>query len=177
MLLGSLTSQSIDPEQVASVVLMATQVNHVHWSLKIPLMARLSAWLVKRQGIIEGYKREYGPENEPSQLLSDIISWQSSRGWKSKDGHDYWESLARLGMPALCVASTGDIMDKKDGVKALHDQLGACRKEYKKFNFTSETGYRSHYSMVLSQEAKRYVWPYILNWLESMLFDGDLKVA
>ncbi len=163
---ASLGVSAIPANHIAGAVLLGTQVGHMHWVLNMPLTARIGAWLRKRQDVIEGHLNGYGPENEPSKLVAEAVKWQTWKGWKSKEGLNYFKSLKNVTVPLLSIAPTSRMADKKSYYDKFYDAVGSKSKLLLKIPVNDEKENKLPHSLVTQQHLIEEVGKKVCDWLD-----------
>lgn len=166
VLSAALALQALPAKHIAGFVLLGAQVGHIHSVINLPLTARVGAWFLNRQSVIEGYKNGYGQENEPSRLVAEVVKWQTKKGWKSKNGTNYYKLLKTISPPLLAIAPSDVPAGKLDGYEIFFNAIGSKNKEIERIE-----GSKSHkkhpLSMLADPTLSNAIAGKILKWLES----------
>lgn len=173
---GAVARGYLKQEQIKGLAFIGSQVEKPHWVLNIPLGAMISSWVVKNKPFIEGYKHGFGPENEPGKLVSEILRWQTRRGWKGGDKFDYLGAFKNINTPAL--VATFDMPNTSNKHRnALFENLGAEQKKNEHFIFPGSGVNFTQEHMVLGKFAQEKVYPVVISWCEQVSLGGKLQVA
>lgn len=165
-LAATLGGKYLDQTQVASAVLLGSQVSRGYWPLKIPPVEWLGRLVIKRMGGLSGTRLKRGPEDEPASLAIETLRWHGLFGRFGDAEQDWWAGLREVQVPVMAVSAQGDEQDPPWACEKMLKQFGSALSEYlclgKKRGFSSDFG---HVEMLISKEAQREVWPLINQWL------------
>ena len=133
------------------------------------LLARLlyCASIARARGTVPGEPLKLGPEPESARLVRQWLGWNLRGTWRSPAGLDYLAQLARVRVPVLAVAGTGDdLLAPPDAVRDLLERFsGAQRTLLLAGREQGMSRDYTHGGMVLARTAGEEIWPRIIRWL------------
>lgn len=156
--------------QVASLVMLGSQVSQGHWLLKCPPVEWLARGVFGRSGELSGPRWRRGPESEPAGVVLESLRWHGLFGRFGEGRTDWSAGLADVQAPVLALAGDGDRQDPPAACFALAERFGG---PIRVLSLGRARGFEvdyGHVDMVVSQSAQREVWPLIAHWLAH----GDL---
>jgi len=83
--------------------------------------------------------------------------------------NDYEKHIKKLKVPILFLVGDKDYVVPLASVQAAYDQAGSKDKTLKVFNKQSTKVHWGHIDLICGKNAPRYVWPYILRWMQKRL--------
>jgi predicted alpha/beta hydrolase len=108
-----------------------------------------------------------GPEDELPGVMEQWMDWNIRGHWIGRDGTDYGQAFARLRLPLLFLAGTGDRrFAPPHACRGLHDLVGSADRLF--IEAGTHTGFSrdyGHVGLLVSRDARREVWPLLLDWL------------
>ncbi|MBV60657.1 MAG: hypothetical protein CMH65_05090 [Nevskiales bacterium] len=161
-------NEQLPGEQVAGVILLATQTQRGKRWLMPPLSTGLLA-LTRSLGRVPARLAGLGPEDEPAAAIEDSIRWtveaRRTGGWPAR--------LNALTTPVPAVASQADRVDPATGCRQLFNLIGATDKQWWLLGERlTDPGPFDHPGMVVSKAAQTHVWPRLADWIETRTADG-----
>jgi len=167
-ILAALSAGWLPKDEVCSLVSFGSQISKGEGYLKIPPLAWLLSFLLKRIGHLPAQRLGLGPEIESAGTMIEMINWKKFRGrWRSLEGIDYWAGFQRIDIPYLAFAGAADRNDPPEGCRLMVDKLGSSDKMLtvlgKRQGFMKDY---DHVGMVVSREAVDEVWPLVSAWLK-----------
>lgn len=160
-LAARVVNERLAPEQVAGLILLATQTARGKRWLVPPLSTALLA-IARRLGRIPARLAGLGPEDEPAAAIEDSIRWtidaRRTGGWPAR--------LNTLTAPVLAIASQQDRVDPATGCRQLFEQIGSADKHWWLLGDPPTTpGPFDHPGLVVSKRAQAHVWPRLSEWI------------
>ncbi len=165
--LASLACNWLKQDMIRGAVTFGSQISKGESYLKIPPIAWLCAFVLRRLGYFPATKLGMGPEIESAGSMLEVIRWKEFRGkWINSEGYCYWDGMSRILLPVLAFAAAKDKNDPPEGCKKLYDSLGSPDRAFillgKKEGFLKDY---DHIGMVVSKEAQAEIWPRVVKWL------------
>ena len=167
--LGAMGGAWLDENRIRSVVVLGANITEGDEWLK-RRVPRAAAWLLLTVlGHVPAGLFGLGPEPESRGYMLDFFRWKGPNPtWKTSDGRDYWSGIRRARVPLLTFAAANDEMDPVPGCRFMFDAYGANEKEWVLLSidqgFSKDYG---HVEMIVSESARREVWPRIEEWLRT----------
>lgn len=120
-------------------------------------------------GKVPGPLAGLGPEDEVSGFLTQWSRWNRTGRWVGTDGFDYHRAMGKIHIPAFFIAGSKDRIAPPDGCHTLVNSLGSIKKSF--VLCSKENGYQEDYThprLIASQNAKKEIWPMILEFIRSV---------
>lgn len=161
MLCARATAETLDPRQVAGLVLFAAQFElgkrPLHppgsWGTRL-LTALYGRFPARRLGL--------GPRDEPPAAMDDAIRLVV----EGRRRPQLREALRRIEAPTLAISGAGDKGDPSEGCRRLIDHFVSTDKRFVLAGRSQ--GYAvdyDHAGIVVSKEARQEIWPLVRDWL------------
>ncbi len=168
-IVGSLAGGWLDPEQVASAVVLGANITEGDDWMKRRL-PRLGAWLVLTAlGRFPAPLFRMGPEPESRAYILEFYRWKGiDPVWETRGGRSYWDGVRRIRVPWLAFAAADDHNDPWPGCRHLFDEIGSEDKEFVLLG--EDQGFShdyQHVEMIIGKHAQAEVWPTITEWVRT----------
>ena len=168
-ILGAIGRGWLEEKEIQSLVVLGANITEGDEWLKrrIP---RAAAWtLLTMLGRVPAGLFGLGPEPESRGYMLDFFRWKGPRAsWQTAEGGDYWAGIRQARAPLLTFAAAADEMDPVPGCRFMFDAYGGKDKEWVLLGveqgFSKDYG---HIEMIVSEPARREVWPRIESWIRS----------
>lgn len=172
----AVASGALAEDRVSAIALLGSQVVRRRWFLQIPFTASLAKLWFKIKPEMDGRKLKIGPENEPSGIAKEYLSWFGLFGsWSlASDKEPLLPKWQSMDIPMLTMVGKNDQSDPAKYCRIFYDHCGSQNKSFKLL--ATEEGWSrdyGHVDMVVSKEAAEEVWPRLTAWLAGI----DLKSA
>jgi alpha-beta hydrolase superfamily lysophospholipase len=173
MLVASAAARSLDPTQIAGLVLFATQLEDGKTVLDWPwnLVPRATAHLMGR---LPARLAGLGPEDEPAAAVADAARWTAT----ARRRPEFLDALRGVQVPVLALVGAADRVDPPQGCRKLFDRLGSSDKRFEIVG--RHTGYSDdpdHPGIVVSRSARTEVWPRVAAWLDEHEYQPEEVIA
>lgn len=167
-ILASLSAGWLKQEKIKKIVTFGSQISKGDTWLKIPPLAWICSFLLKRIGYLPAPKLGMGPEIESAGSMLEVIRWKKLGGkWLNSDGFSYLDGMDQIKVPLYAFAGSADRNDPPKGCKELSDQIGSPSKIFtllgKKGGFLKDY---DHIGMVVSKESQAEIWPLVAKWIK-----------
>lgn len=108
-----------------------------------------------------------GPEDELPGVMEQWMDWNLRGRWTGRDGTDYGVALARLRLPLLFIAGSGDhTFAPPAACRGLYDLIGSQDRLFieagRATGFSRDYG---HVELIVSRDARHEIWPLLADWL------------
>lgn len=168
-ILGAVGRAWLDEQKIQSLVVLGANITEGDEWIKRPV-PRAAAWLLLTLlGHVPAGLFGLGPEPESRGYMLDFFRWKGPNPrWETAEGFDYWSGIRRARTPLLTFAAAADEMDPVPGCRFMFDAYGAEDKQWVLLGI--ETGFSRNYGhieMIVSEAARREVWPRIEDWLRA----------
>lgn len=164
--------------EVASLTLCGCQVNHLHWSLKLPPLNWGARLLLRRREQVAAGWLGQGPEDEPPGVVREGLRWLGLFGRFGEGKEDWAAGLAEVTVPVLALAGAGDRADSSAACRQLLERFASPVREFlclgRAQGFAED--YR-HVALLTSRGAQDEVWPLLLHWLSHQCLPAALGDA
>lgn len=172
----AVASGALEEDRVAAIALLGTQVVRRRWFLQIPFIVSFAKLWFKFKPELDGRKLNIGPENEPSGIAKEYLSWFGLFGsWSlASDKTPLLPKWQNLDIPMLAMVGKNDQSDPAKYCRIFYDHCGSQNKSFQLL--AAEEGWSrdyGHVDMVVSKEAAMEVWPKLTTWLAGI----ELKLA
>ena len=142
-----------------------------------PAPTRPGAWHVPLAAIGYGITRVVGrfparalgigPSDEHAGIMSQWLGWNVRGRWAGADDTDYLANLKQAKLPVLAIAGSGDFLAPPSACRRLLDAFGSADRSLIVCGRRSGFSRRyTHNRLIISEPARREVWPVISDWLE-----------
>jgi polyhydroxyalkanoate synthase len=98
-------------------------------------------------------------------ILLTMLKWAADGSFEGEGGIDYADAFAALDLPLLVVAGDRDRLVPPADARPAYDLSQSHDKTYKLFSPVREEVHWGHLDIVLGENAPRYVWPYLAEWI------------
>ena len=133
----------------------------------VPLAAA-GAGITRLLGRFPARALRIGPEDEQPGIMQQWMGWNVRGRWIGDSGTDYLANARRIGVPALALAGSRDLIAPAGTCRALLETLGSSDRTF--LTCGRATGFSenfSHNRLLVSTPAREQVWPRIASWLEA----------
>ncbi len=161
VVLTQAVAQSLDQQQVAGMVLFATQCEQSVASLTPPLGLMLKL-AVRLLGRLPAGRFAPGPLDEPAPAVVDACDWTTA----ACRSPDFLAQLAAIKGPVLALVGAGDESDPPAGCRQFAERFGSEDRTF--LVAGTETGFSedfSHAGIVVSRAARQEIWPLFRAWV------------
>ncbi len=156
-------------EKIQAIVGMGSQTTGAGRTIIGKLITRMVPMVNTLLGKVPGPLSGLGPEDEVSGFLTQWSQWNRTGRWMGTDGFDYDRAMGKILIPALFIAGAKDPIAPHSGCRALVNSLGSLTKNL--VLCSKENGYQENYThprLIASQNAKKEIWPMILEFIKSI---------
>lgn len=165
-LLAALSLGAVDPSTQASVVTCGSQWRDGQGYLRNRVLNAVLRGTTRLLGRFPAKSLGMGSENEPPRIMNEAMLWKRDGAWMSPAGTDYSQGLEKIDLPVLSLAGRSDTMDPVEGCRALFEQVGTNKGEFRCLGRSE--GYArdyGHVDMLIGADAEREIWPEIEAWI------------
>lgn len=165
--LAALAGTSGLEADVAAAAIIATPLPWLQrWRRAVAWAMRLAA---RHMDAFPARVLGLGPEDELPGVMEQWMDWNIRGRWLGRDGTDYSEALARLRLPLLFIAGSGDHrFAPPDACRGLFDLTRSPDRLF--IEAGRDTGFSrdyGHVDLIVSREAQREIWPLLADWLHA----------
>lgn len=165
--LAALAGTSGLERDVAAAAIIATPLPWLQrWRRAAAWAMRLAA---RRMEAFPARLLGLGPEDELPGVMEQWMDWNLRGRWTGRDGTDYSDALARLRLPLLFIAGSGDHrFAPPDACRGLFDLTRSSDRLF--IEAGRDTGFSrdfGHVDLIISREAQREIWPLLADWLRA----------
>lgn len=156
-------------EKIQAIAGMGSQTFGAGKTIIGKLITRVVPVVNTLLGKVPGPLSGLGPEDEASGFLTQWSQWNRTGKWVGTDGFDYHKAMGKIQIPAFFIAGSKDRIAPPDGCRALVNSLGSIEKSF--VLCSKERGYQEDYThprLIASQNAKKEIWPMILEFIRSV---------
>lgn len=151
---------------IAGLVMLATPAPTRPGAWHVPLAA-IGYGITRMVGRFPARALRIGPSDEHAGIMSQWLSWNVRGRWSGTDDTDFLANARQVRAPVLAVAGSGDFIAPPSACRRLLDAVGSGDKALVVCGRRSGFSRRySHNRLVISNPARREVWPVITDWLE-----------
>ena len=161
---------------VDGLVLLAVNVANPSWRARtVDALGRragveLMGLLTRAFGRLPARRFRYGSDDESRGYVRDFVRNGRARGWRARDGFNYWDALARIDRPLLALVGAGDrFMSPPSDARALADRVPGAqfRVVGQRSLLPLGDGWPDHMGLVLDERA-RPAWDQAADFIRSI---------
>jgi len=121
---------------------------------------------MERDVLIE--RIEKGFDRTGWRMIKFCADWGATGRFYSSDGkEDFEQRIVDLKIPVLFIQGNRDYTVPPSAVKEAYEKVGTTDKTFKVFGGEKKGLCWGHCDLIFGKEAPAYVWPYILQWMNT----------